>query len=534
MAPMRAMQQYTSSLAANRTFSISRIVTAVVIVSSCVAVCGFQPSPPRSREVGNGAESLADPKSCNINATGLPPIHTSRRNFIQFSSAIGAVLGHSNPAFAEQATFASASRKDLVAVSGPSAPFSTTRSYRNIVLSNGLKVVLVRDTMAQQSSAAITIEGAGLLSDPAEIPGLAHLMEHTVLSSDNRRRTPMFVGRRKILGDVRLGGNNGEEDEENFEDWICDQDGDSNAFTAPGFSCFHLSCPHETLPEALERFARLFTLEQIENTVCKPGVIYREIGRVNSEIDRVGDQSRAFYFLKSQVDEDHPFSRLFAGSRSTLQTIPAEKGLDVATYLTCFFRDHYLASRATLVVVSNEGLGALDRWISPYSNIMSQRDRQSGGLGPPNIVSFPPKVFKDRTDLTQSIILRSREDGQFDENYQTLSLEWPLSLVYERSPTENVISASAVGFVLTQILSRRGPGSLRQMLEKLGWAPKGTRGVPRFSFPIDQSGFQILRMEIGLSLDGFANRSAVIAAVFESIRTVLSRPLPTALIEQYL
>lgn len=528
ITPMKARQRRTGRSAANRTFS--RI--AVAIVSSCIAVCGFQPSPSRSRKIWNGAESPADPKSCNINATGTGlPSSTSlrRRNFIQFSSAIGAVLGLSHPAFAEQ-TFASASRKDLVAVPGPSAPFSTTRSYRNIVLSNGLKVVLVRDTMAQQSSAAITIEGAGLLSDPVEIPGLAHLMEHIVLSSDNRRRTPMFVGRRKILGDVRLDRDKGEDDEENFEDWICAQDGDSNAFTAPGFVCFHLSCPHETLPEALERFSRLFTLDEIENTVCKPGVINREIGRVSSEIDRVGDQSRAFYFLKSQVDGDHPFSRLFAGSRSTLQTTPTENGLDVATYLTCFFRDHYLASRATLVVVSNEGLGALDRWISPYSNIMSQRER----IGPPSISSFPPKVFKDRTDLTQSIILRSREDGQFDENHQTLSLEWPLSLVYERNPTENVVSASAVGFILTQILSRRGPGSLRQMLEKLGWAPKGNRGVPRFSFPIDQSGFQILRMEIGLSLDGFANRSAVIAAVFESIRTVLSRPLPTALIEQYL
>jgi hypothetical protein len=61
--------------------------------------------------------------------------------------------------------------------------------------------------------------------------------------------------------------------------------------------------------EGLERFAELFTLDAIETTVAKPSVIPREIGRVDSELDRTSDASRAFYFLKSNFDPDHPFAR---------------------------------------------------------------------------------------------------------------------------------------------------------------------------------------------------------------------------------
>jgi len=463
----------------------------------------------------------------NHTAISPPTLHTSRRKFIQCAS-VAATAFTSTSAYAEQTS----KKKILPIIKGPSAPFSTTRSYRNIVLPNGLKVVLVKDTEALCSSAALTIEGAGLYSDPAGIPGLSHLMEHIVLSSDNRRRTPSFV-RTKTMPRVERA----ESDETDFEDWLVDNEGGSNGFTAPGFVCFHFTGPHEILPEALERFSWLFKLDEIETTVCREGVIDREIGRVSEEIDRLGDQSRAFYFLKNQVNPEHPFAKLFAGDRATLQTRPEREGIDVATELTCFFRDHYLASKATLVVVGKESLSTLDRFISPFSNIMTQqkvrRFRNSPYI---NENFFPAKVFEESKDLTQTIVLRSSENYSIlDEDYSILTFEWPLSMVYKKSQTQNIISASALGFVLTQLLSRRGPGSLRQLLWKIGWAPpSGNRGIPKFTFPIDTSGFQIMRMEITMSLEGFRNRSAMIAAVFESIRTVIAKPLPSELIKQNL
>jgi insulysin len=229
--------------------------------------------------------------------------------------------------------------------------------------------------------------------------------------------------------------------------------------------------------------------------------------------------------------------RFTAGSRETLETQPNELGLDVSAYLLRFFRDHYVASRATLVVVCNDELRALDRWVSPFSSVMSQKR----GLDESHLRPFFPDI-NVKPDLVQTVILRSNDDYQVDENIQTLSIEWPLSLVYSngvrtRQPSsQHIITAPAVGFIISQIVSRRGPGSLRNLLEKFNWVPKDslTRGVPRISFPVDVNGFQVLRLELGLTLEGFSNRSAVVAAVFECIRTSISKPIQLELIKQYL
>lgn len=118
----------------------------------------------------------------------------------------------------------------------------------------GLQVVLVKDTQAQRSSVALTIDGAGQFSDPEELPGLAHLCEHIVLSSSKARTKVLQRKARRIWGSYKETSQldksriNDVSDEEDFEAWLSDNDGDSNAFTAPGFVCFHFNAPHEALP----------------------------------------------------------------------------------------------------------------------------------------------------------------------------------------------------------------------------------------------------------------------------------------------
>ena len=62
-------------------------------------------------------------------------IHTSRRKFIQIAS-LGVAAGTSSAATG--AEYDSSVDNDIIAVpTGPLAPFSSTRQYRTIVLSNG-------------------------------------------------------------------------------------------------------------------------------------------------------------------------------------------------------------------------------------------------------------------------------------------------------------------------------------------------------------------------------------------------------------
>jgi len=397
-------------------------------------------------------------------------------------------------------------------------PFSSRREYGDLLLSNGMRVVLVHDRDVPRASVALSIRGAGQFSDPEDLPGLAHLMEHMVLSSRGKSYNP-FREQDDLLVD--------------FEEWLEDQEGASNAFTAPDMVCFHFTSPPEVLPEAVNHFSRLFRMESIEK-VCQnnEGVLRREARRVDAELDFTTDESRKFYLLKSRANPEHPFARFGQGSIETLETTPQQEGIDVGNRLVQFFDEHYLPKNAVLVFVSPNNLRTLERFAAPFANMLSRRQSSSASteersLQETNPSEQEPLLYttpflpKPHEKLSQTILLRSRDDPFFNENVETLTLDWPLELNYNNQGTDALISAKLVGFVIAQIIARRGPGSLYSFLVIQDWAPPGLKGLPRITFPIDVSGFQIMRMEIGLTVDGFGFRSEVIAAVYKSINVVL-------------
>lgn len=58
-------------------------------------------------------------------------------------------------------------------------PNLDTRHYRIIKLSNSLEVCLIHDPGTDKAAAAMDV-GVGNYSDPEEIPGLAHCLEHAL------------------------------------------------------------------------------------------------------------------------------------------------------------------------------------------------------------------------------------------------------------------------------------------------------------------------------------------------------------------
>jgi secreted Zn-dependent insulinase-like peptidase len=346
----------------------------------------------------------------------------------------------------------------------------------------------VSDQKAFRASAALSIQGAGQFDEPPQVPGLAHLLEHMVLSSSSR---------------------------EDFEDWLEDREGASNAFTAPGSVCFHFSCPPEVFGEALERFASLFVQATVKRICRNPAVLKREIRRVDSELDYTSETSQAFYLLKDFVNPEHPFARFGAGNLESLEKRPNRNSIDVSMELIDFFRKHYLPSKAVLVVVCPADVSVLDRWTTfVFSNALSRLPAEDT---PEQEMPFP-EAFPSRSRPTQIVLYRSKGETTSLEKSEKLSIEWPLQLNYEQDMP--VITVSAVGFVVSQIVARRGPGSLYLFLLRRGWVPKGNQGLPRITFPVDVSGFQMMELEIALTLDGFTNRSAIVAVVYDSLRSV--------------
>lgn len=61
----------------------------------------------------------------------------------------------------------------------PKSPIDE-REYRGVILQNGLRVMLISDPSIHLSAACLDV-ACGSWSDPPELPGLAHYLEHLLL-----------------------------------------------------------------------------------------------------------------------------------------------------------------------------------------------------------------------------------------------------------------------------------------------------------------------------------------------------------------
>ena len=63
------------------------------------------------------------------------------------------------------------------------------RAYDLITLSNGIEVILVSDSTAEKSAAALSV-GLGAASDPEDYPGMAHYLEHMLFMGSRQFPEP--------------------------------------------------------------------------------------------------------------------------------------------------------------------------------------------------------------------------------------------------------------------------------------------------------------------------------------------------------
>ncbi|MEZ5436066.1 MAG: insulinase family protein [Pseudomonadales bacterium] len=123
------------------------------------------------------------------------------------------------------------------------------RSYRNIELANGMKVLLVSDPAADKAAAAVDV-AVGSGSDPESRQGLAHFLEHM-----------LFLGTKKFP-------KSGE-----YQAFISAHGGTHNAFTSLEHTNYFFDIDHQQLQPALERFSQffiapLFNAEYVEREKC--------------------------------------------------------------------------------------------------------------------------------------------------------------------------------------------------------------------------------------------------------------------------
>ncbi|TYZ68896.1 hypothetical protein PybrP1_010965 [[Pythium] brassicae (nom. inval.)] len=354
------------------------------------------------------------------------------------------------------------------------------RRYECLELPNALQVLLISDPKTEKASAALDVH-VGHQSDPAELPGLAHFLEHM-----------LFLGTAKYP------------DENSYKAFLSAHSGRSNASTSAMHTNYYFDVLAEHLEEALDRFAQFFVAP-----LFTPGATEREMHAVDSENAKnlQNDHRRLYQLEKSLASPAHPFHKFGTGNLATLGHGPKARGLDVRQALLDFHAAHYSASIMKLVVYGKEDLATLARWATERFAAV----RSSGRSFP----TFGGAVPFDGPRLARRVHVAPVKD------VRSIALAWPLPpLHYEflAKPSK----------VLSHLLGHEGRGSLLSFLKAQEWANGLSAGLTR-----DHEDWSLFSVTVDATDAGIAHADDVVTAVYQYVRLLRGKaPLPRWIFEE--
>ncbi|KAJ4293507.1 metalloprotease [Kalmusia sp. IMI 367209] len=362
------------------------------------------------------------------------------------------------------------------------------RSYRIITLSNQLEVLLIHDATTDKASAAMDVN-VGSFSDAADMPGIAHAVEHL-----------LFMGTEKYP------------EENNYNKYLTSHSGHSNAYTAststnyyfelaaststptnsntatPNATQDHLPVDKEQSPlwGALDRFGQFFICPLfLEDTVD------REIKAVDSENKKnlQSDTWRLHQLMKNLSNPKHPYNHFSTGSWKTLHDDPIARGVQIRDEFMKFHATHYSANRMKLVVLGRESLDTLE---VPDKNLPRKRWDDVAVYSEKELLihTFAKPVFESRS-LELSFLYRDEED------------------FYESHPSR----------YLSHLIGHEGPGSILSYIKAKGWANGLGAGGSSIC-----PGSGIFNISVKLTEEGLKHYKDIVKIIFQYIAMVRELP----------
>lgn len=209
----------------------------------------------------------------------------------------------------------------------PSRPKTDKKEYKLAVLSSGMKVLVVSSSGGSRDRAAASMTvNVGSFSDPPEVEGLAHYLEHMV-----------FMGSEKYP------------EENRYDAFVDSHGGFCNAFTEGEYTNYVFDISGESLPEAFDIFANCFIAPKLSITSSD-----RELQAIDSEfhLAEMSDAARAQEVLCSCANDGHFYRKFSWGNLKSLKDEPISKGVDPNEKLRAFYETFYTPDNMCLVVIS--------------------------------------------------------------------------------------------------------------------------------------------------------------------------------------
>ncbi|RHY90656.1 hypothetical protein DYB35_009446 [Aphanomyces astaci] len=337
------------------------------------------------------------------------------------------------------------------------------RDYRHVELANGLCVLLVSDSEAEKSAAAMDVR-VGHQSDPDHLLGLAHFLEHM-----------LFMGTKKYP------------DENSYSQYLSAHGGSSNAYTSGTDTNYYFDVRPPYFEEALDRFAQFFIAP-----LFTPGATEREMNAVNSENNKnlQSDPWRLDQVVKHTSSRRHPFHKFGTGNLVTLGTAPTE---EVRAELIAFHARYYSARIMKLVIVGKEDLDTLEGWArSKFSEILDTGDKTFEYEGVP----FEAPQLQRRLNVVPV------------KDHRSIEVSWPL-------PSLRSLYLEKPASLISHLLGHEGPGSLLSHLKRQKWANELSAGLMK-----EYDDWSLFCVEVEATEAGLKHVDEIVDAIYQYLHLV--------------
>ncbi|XP_026471826.1 insulin-degrading enzyme-like [Ctenocephalides felis] len=333
------------------------------------------------------------------------------------------------------------------------------REYRGLILPNEMKVMLVSDSTTTKNHLIFS----GFMSDPDELPGLAHFCEHM-----------LFLGTKKYPI------------ENYYQKYLSEHGGSCNAVTDSQETKYFFDITPEHLPEILDIFSQFFIAPLFSESATE-----REINAVDSEHSKniPNDMWRSDYIEKILCSPNHPYRKFGTGNKQTLMDGPKQKGINVRDELLKFHNRWYSSNIMTLSILGKESLNDLERLARDLFGSVSNKKVQAQ--------IWPDHPYTKEQFATKTFI-------QPIKDIRLMGITFP---VQDLEPFRK----SAPGNYLGHLFGHEGPGSLLSCLKARGWSSSLSCGA------VQRRGFGFFKLDADLTEEGVNHVDDIVRLVFQYI-----------------
>lgn len=324
----------------------------------------------------------------------------------------------------------------------------------------------------EKMAAAALLVDVGSFSDPADINGLAHFLEHMI-----------FMGSKKYP------------EENEYDKFIRKHGGSDNASTDYEETVFYFEIPEKHLEGAVDIFSRLF----VEPLLNKDS-IKRERESVDSEfVTRSRDDNiRLEQLISSQANSNHPCHTFAWGNLETLKNNIEDDELH--RRVVEFQKRHYSAHRMYLTLQARYPLDELERIVRKYFSEIPCNDLPGEDFSCFNNTNVFPRNFFETVYYVKPIASMKR-----------LMISWCLpSLVREFMCKPQQL----VG----HIFDGEQKGSLCAYLRKKLWILDLMAEVDESDGFSNNSLYSMFSVQVSLTDRGYDNIPSVIEGIFSYIK----------------